>query len=217
MTLAVLIGGAVVAIALVVVWLSRNRDVTVVQVPPPRPSSAQPPVVVQGRGPVQDLLQAGEKIEAIKRYRELTGVGLKEAKDAVDAFERGEPLIMPAAPAVVAERRAPGSGIDDPELREHLAAHRLIEAIKRYRELTGVGLKDAKDAIEAFQRGEPLSMPAVVAVPQPTDSAIDDPELREHLAADRLVDAIKCYRELTGLGLKESKDAIEALRESHKS
>lgn len=29
-------------------------------------------------------LAAGQKILAIKRYRELTGVGLKEAKDAVD-------------------------------------------------------------------------------------------------------------------------------------
>jgi ribosomal protein L7/L12 len=35
------------------------------------------------------LLAAGQKIEAIKLYRERTGVGLKEAKDAVDALERG--------------------------------------------------------------------------------------------------------------------------------
>ncbi|MFC0431609.1 50S ribosomal protein L7/L12 [Kutzneria buriramensis] len=38
-------------------------------------------------GPDQDvvlLARAGRKIEAIKRYRELTGVGLKEAKDAVE-------------------------------------------------------------------------------------------------------------------------------------
>ena len=30
------------------------------------------------------LAQSGKKIEAIKRYRELTGVGLAEAKEAVD-------------------------------------------------------------------------------------------------------------------------------------
>jgi large subunit ribosomal protein L7/L12 len=35
------------------------------------------------------LLAAGQKIEAIKLYREHTGVGLKEAKDAVEALERG--------------------------------------------------------------------------------------------------------------------------------
>jgi ribosomal protein L7/L12 len=33
---------------------------------------------------VRDLVRAGKKIQAINRYRELTGVGLKEAKDVVD-------------------------------------------------------------------------------------------------------------------------------------
>jgi large subunit ribosomal protein L7/L12 len=37
---------------------------------------------------VADLLARGKKIEAIKVYREETGVGLKEAKDAVERFER---------------------------------------------------------------------------------------------------------------------------------
>lgn len=32
-------------------------------------------------------LRQGNKIEAVKRYRMATGVGLKEAKDAVDALE----------------------------------------------------------------------------------------------------------------------------------
>ncbi len=36
---------------------------------------------------VRALLRAGRKIEAIKRYREVTGVGLKDAKDAVEAME----------------------------------------------------------------------------------------------------------------------------------
>lgn len=33
-------------------------------------------------------LRKGNKIEAIKAYREVTGVGLKEAKDAIEAMER---------------------------------------------------------------------------------------------------------------------------------
>ena len=36
---------------------------------------------------VKELARAGKKIEAIKMYREETGAGLKEAKDAVEAFE----------------------------------------------------------------------------------------------------------------------------------
>ncbi len=34
-----------------------------------------------------ELLAGGKKIEAIKVYREETGVGLREAKDAVDRAE----------------------------------------------------------------------------------------------------------------------------------
>jgi len=36
---------------------------------------------------VRSLLQRGKKIQAIKVYREGTGAGLKEAKDAVEAME----------------------------------------------------------------------------------------------------------------------------------
>ena len=36
---------------------------------------------------IQDALRRGNKIEAIKFYRELTGVGLAEAKDAIDRAE----------------------------------------------------------------------------------------------------------------------------------
>lgn len=37
---------------------------------------------------LQDALRRGNKIEAIKIYRELTGVGLAEAKEAVDRAEQ---------------------------------------------------------------------------------------------------------------------------------
>ena len=33
---------------------------------------------------IQDLLAKGNEIQAVKRYRELTGLGLAEAKDAID-------------------------------------------------------------------------------------------------------------------------------------
>ena len=37
---------------------------------------------------IREMVLLGRKINAIKLYRELYGVGLKEAKDAVDAMER---------------------------------------------------------------------------------------------------------------------------------
>ncbi|MGW4091262.1 ribosomal protein L7/L12 [Nocardia sp. NPDC004750] len=44
------------------------------------------PAVPRGDGmaEIDALLAQGKKIHAIKRYRELTGCGLKEAKDAVE-------------------------------------------------------------------------------------------------------------------------------------
>ncbi len=36
---------------------------------------------------IKAALNGGRKIEAIKLYREATGVGLKEAKDAIDALD----------------------------------------------------------------------------------------------------------------------------------
>jgi ribosomal protein L7/L12 len=48
-------------------------------------SAAMTPSASAGVDPeVVALASQGKKIEAIKRYRELTGVGLAEAKDAVD-------------------------------------------------------------------------------------------------------------------------------------
>lgn len=38
------------------------------------------------------LVRSGNKIAAIKLYREMFGVGLKEAKDAVERLERGKPI-----------------------------------------------------------------------------------------------------------------------------
>ena len=41
--------------------------------------------------PVIEALQKGNKIQAIKLYRELTGMGFKEAKQAVEAIQRSGP------------------------------------------------------------------------------------------------------------------------------
>lgn len=150
---------ALLAIAVVVLVLSAKNNVEVVDVPRPPPPgvvvqppplAGPPPSQILASGPVADLLREGRKIEAIKRYREQTGVGLKEAKDAVEAMERGERLEVPPLPD--APRRITSEmAIDDAELRRHLAGGRLIDAIKRYRELTGLGLKESKDAIESLR------------------------------------------------------------------
>jgi large subunit ribosomal protein L7/L12 len=116
------------AIAVVVLLLSVRNNVEVVDLPRPPP----PPSQVVASGPVADLLREGKKLEAIKLLKEQTGVGLKEAKDAVEAMERGGVVEAPVAQAAGAPRRITSEmAIDDAELRRHLSGGRLIDAIKR--------------------------------------------------------------------------------------
>jgi DNA-binding beta-propeller fold protein YncE len=49
---------------------------------------------------IASLVAAGNKIAAIKMYREVYGVGLKEAKEAVEKIERGEPITADATSQV---------------------------------------------------------------------------------------------------------------------
>lgn len=44
---------------------------------------------------LMSLIARGEKISAIKLFRERTGSDLKQAKDAVEALERGESIEVP--------------------------------------------------------------------------------------------------------------------------
>ena len=105
-----------------------------------------------------DALRRSQKIEAIKIVREANLCGLKEAKDAVEMYEsRG--LITPADSANVlpaqstVQRDFPA---DFPQLpREAIMALQrgeLIEAIKILRQLKGVDLKAAKDAVDNYRR-----------------------------------------------------------------
>jgi ribosomal protein L7/L12 len=96
------------------------------------------------------LVRQGQKIEAIKRYRAQTGVGLAEAKAAVEAIERGE------KPGVGNDAPAPADV--DADLCDLLKKGEKIEAIKLYRAQTGASLAEAKAAVEALgsQHGIPV-------------------------------------------------------------
>lgn len=95
-------------------------------------------------------LERGKTIDAIKLLRAATGLGLKEAKDLVDAHLRGRPVAHhePTTPLPV-------------EVVEALQRGDRIEAIRRLRDRTGLGLKEAHDAIEVAQgKAMPSSVPA---------------------------------------------------------
>ena len=112
------------------------------------PGGALPPEVVQE---VQAMMMQGNKILAIKKVREFTGLGLKEAKDYVDALP---PLgHMPQMPVSGYEVTPKIDTVEmDAAVRELLAQRKKIEAVKLVREMTGWGLKEAKMHVDALQR-----------------------------------------------------------------
>jgi ribosomal protein L7/L12 len=140
MLIALIVLGAIVLIVLAW-WVARSGSAS------PR-TSGLPPVPQTEEG-VKTLVGRGDKIKAIKLLRHLSGLGLKEAKDAVDEFERSGRL--PSAPALPAPTARAAD--NDPVIRQLAAEGRLVDAIGRYRELSGVGLAEAKDAVERISRG----------------------------------------------------------------
>ena len=92
---------------------------------------------------VRRRLAEQAKMFAVKLYRVKTGAGLAEAKDAIERIRTGRaPVPPPAAlPPIGNEARAVGKA---------LRAGDEIEAIRLYRAATGVGLTEAKDAIDAI-------------------------------------------------------------------
>lgn len=145
---------------------------------------------------VESELAARRKIGAIKAYRDLTGVGLAEAKAVVEAMAAGSPPPANESPSV--------SSSD--ELSKALAAGNKIEAIRIYREMAGVSLKEAKDAVDAM----PVPSPTVVGIPSGSNP-VDIERIRSIAQGGNLIEAIKEYRAATGLGLKEAKEAVEAM------
>lgn len=127
------------AVVLTVLIVSNRRGVEVVSLTPP------PPGQLSADASPEQLVRAGQKIEAIKRYRELTGVGLREAKEAIEAFERDGTLSLPPKSSAVLRQ------VHDSEIEAQIRSGHLIDAIKLYREKNGVGLKEAKDAVEAWR------------------------------------------------------------------
>ncbi len=123
-------------------------------VEPPAPISATPQTA--GQRPefaeIEQLVREGKKIEAIKLFRGLTGAGLKEAKDVIDRMDRGDVstaanYAATAGPLEITSSTPDHAGQIE-KIGRLLKAGNKIEAIKVYRETFGVGLKEAKDAVE---------------------------------------------------------------------
>jgi len=122
---------------------------------------------------VRQLVESGNLIEAIRRYRELYDVSLKEAKDAVDTLQAGN--VIEARQVVTGPLTPEETGRVLEEVQELLRAGNKIGAIRRYREAADVSLtkaKDVVDQVEAALTGIPLpSSPEITGRPSVTPPA----------------------------------------------
>ena len=165
---------------------------------------------------LREMLATGRKIEAIKRIRERTWLGLKEAKELSELIEEGAGLmevsqrlqqlgVTPPAPV-------PASGRDD-AIAEALRRGNKIEAIKLYRERRGVDLRTAKEAVEAMMTGGPSAWAPSVGRRSAGPARVEDfDDVVAAVDNGQLILAIKLYREHTGVGLKDAKDAVDDFR-----
>ena len=131
------IGAVIGIVVLKVVFAAKNSGSVVSS---DTPSAPRAPARMED---VPELYRQGRKIEAIKIYRELTGVGLAEAKSAVERMEAGQSVVPPAQPVLNLDQDGALR-----EIRTLMQAGEKIQAIKKYREVFGVGLAEAKDAVE---------------------------------------------------------------------
>lgn len=206
-----------------------------VATPPPAPYGS-PPAAAQVAPPLgQDelaelvaLLRDGRTIMAVKRYRELTGAGLSEAKAAVAGLELEvedpgfvvPPSRLPAAPSrapFAAPASAAPAAVPD-WLQPVVAQVRrgdTIAAIAAYRRATGVGLSEARATVEGLARQ--LGANAAVESPARRGLAPDLDALAEEVVGlvrrGRKIEAIERYREVTDAGPREAQDAVDAIEE----
>ena len=124
---------------------------------------------------IHEFLHNRQVIQAIKVYREATGVGLAEAKEAVEEMAHNEWTKPPAGVR----------NYDDPvlegKIRSLLSKGKKIEAVKIYRAEYGVSLKEAKDAVERVES----SMPRSTATAIPYEPAIGSDPFVEQAGTNR--------------------------------
>lgn len=140
--LVVLVGAALIAFIVVGARRSRSRvDPTQVTIDP----------ALAGR--IRTLTAKGDKLKAVKELREATGLGLGDAVRIVEKMAESGKQRAGQKPADDrgGDRVLAAIGPDHiDELRALVGSGQQIQAIKIVRELTGMGLKEAKEFVDAL-------------------------------------------------------------------
>lgn len=102
---------------------------------------------------IRDLVASGQRIAAVKHCREITGLGLNEALQMVNRLAfgaSGEAGPGVSMSSVTTPQKPDARSVKEAqaEAMNAIREGHIIEAVKRYRQRTGAGLKDAKDAVD---------------------------------------------------------------------
>lgn len=148
---------------------------------------------------IEALVAARQKIGAIKEFRALTGVGLKEAKDAVEHFEAhgqwppGVATMGPAGAVASAPAFVPAPPQGPRAVIEQLVADgQIIGAIKELRSITHWGLKETKEAVDEYRaRGAwSAAVLQVFGVPQAAPAPAPTPAVAPARSSGTVVQAL---------------------------
>ena len=108
---------------------------------------------------IRALLAARQKINAIKVYRQVTGAGLKQAKEAVEAIEAGGTL---DAGLITSQENKIHLPMDDASIIDQavqlLQDGDKIAAIRLLRNHYDISLKVAKDAADLLEKGQAVDI-----------------------------------------------------------
>jgi ribosomal protein L7/L12 len=131
---------ALVVVLLAVGWVLGRRRRS-------EDSAASPIVAAEVERRLRELLVQRQKVQAVQLLRDHTGADLRDAKDAVDRMDVGQPLWLPGRESA-ASLDLPAADLD--RVRALKRQGRQIEAIRAYREMTGLSVKEAKDAVDSL-------------------------------------------------------------------
>lgn len=153
---------------------------------------------------IAPLVKSGRKIEAIKLYREATGVGLAEAKNAVEAFDATGSF----------SHVSPGGGIDlgraappVPDLHVEavlnlIGAGKLDEAAAVYARVAGINLAEAS-RVTAEIAVPPSNRPEFAALSQADRQKTAMSAVQKALETRNVIEAVRVARIITGNDLQQ--------------
>lgn len=111
---------------------------------------------------IEDLVQAGKKISAIKLYRDETGASLVESKSFIDSIalrgvkEKSPDQFSESAGDQNEEYGVGLTGAIQQEIAELMDRGQKLHAVKTYRLATGASLRESKEYVERLHSGDAI-------------------------------------------------------------